>query len=119
RLKDKNSALRKNFTHIRYFTVQADWKISAKFTAYPSPAQLMFETIIGEQETMTSPGYVEFERGGKSYKLLAAAQGNALFFVIRDQTSGKSTYAASRFLHTDGPVGGTVLLDFNKLENPP
>ena len=42
-----------------------------------------------------------------------------LFFVIRDQTSGKQTYAASRFLYTDAPKDGTVILDFNKAENPP
>lgn len=119
RLKDKNSALRKNFTHIGFYPVQEDWKLTAKYVSYPSPAKLIFESVIGEQETMSSPGYVEFERGGQTYKLLAAAKGSSLFFVIRDRTSGKTTYAASRFLHTEAPKNGLVVLDFNKLENPP
>jgi uncharacterized protein (DUF1684 family) len=68
---------------------------------------------------MTSPGYVEFEHAGQTYKLLAVEQGKSLFFVIRDKTSGKTTYAAARFLHTDAPKDGLVTLDFNKLENPP
>jgi uncharacterized protein (DUF1684 family) len=119
RMKDRQSALRKHFTHIGYFPVREDWKIIGKFVPYESPQKLTFDTIIGEQETMSSPGYVEFEREGRVYRLLAAAQGKTLFFVIRDQTSGKTTYPASRFLHTGGPVDGKVVLDFNKLENPP
>lgn len=119
RLKDKDSVLRKHFTHISFYPAQEDWRITAKFVPYASPATLTFESIIGEQETMTSPGYVEFERGGQTYKLLAAAQGKSLFFVIRDRTSGKTTYAASRFLHAEAPKDGVVVLDFNKLENPP
>jgi uncharacterized protein (DUF1684 family) len=47
-------------------------------------------------------------------------QGKRLFFVIRDRTSGKTTYPASRFLYADAPKeDGTVVLDFNKAENPP
>ena len=47
-----------------------------------------------------------------------------LWFVMRDQTSGKATYGASRFLYADLPKdgvkkSGTVVLDFNQAENPP
>jgi len=119
RLRDRNSALRKNFTHIGYYPVREDWKITAKFVPYPSPVKLTFETIIGEREISSSPGYVEFERGGQTYKLLPTTQGTSLFLVIRDRTSGKTTYGAARFLHTELPKDGLVLLDFNKLENPP
>jgi uncharacterized protein len=42
-----------------------------------------------------------------------------LFFVLRDQTSGQTTYGASRFLYADPPKNGVVMLDFNKAENPP
>jgi uncharacterized protein (DUF1684 family) len=43
---------------------------------------------------------------------------------MRDLTSGKSTYAASRFLYADLPKGGVknsgpVEIDFNRAENPP
>jgi uncharacterized protein (DUF1684 family) len=42
-----------------------------------------------------------------------------LFFVIRDATSGKTTYAASRFIYTKLPQNGHVQIDFNKAYNPP
>ncbi|MGD0774511.1 MAG: DUF1684 domain-containing protein [Candidatus Solibacter sp.] len=119
RLKDNNSKARREFTHLSWYPVAEDWKIKAKFIPAASPAKIVFDTIIGEQETSESPGYVEFERGGVTYRLQAAAQGRRLFFVLRDQTSGKSTYAASRFLYADAPQDGSVILDFNKAENPP
>jgi uncharacterized protein (DUF1684 family) len=119
RLKDGGSKLRTGFTGLKWHPVREDWRIAAKFTAYPSPTKLTFETIIGETETMESPGFVTFERGGETYKLLAVGQGKRLFFVLRDRTSGKTTYG-SRFLYADAPAAdGTVILDFNKAENPP
>lgn len=119
RLKDNNSKARREFTHLSWYPVEEDWKIKAKFIASASPTKIVFDTVIGEQETSESPGYVEFERGGVTYRLQAAGEGRRLFFVIRDQTSGKTTYAASRFLYADAPQDGNVILDFNKAENPP
>jgi uncharacterized protein (DUF1684 family) len=119
RLKDNNSQLRKGFTHLSWYPVQEDWKISARFIPATASTKIVFDTVIGVQEESTSPGFVEFEHDGKTYRLQAAEEGRRLFFVIRDQTSGKQTYAASRFLYTDLPKDGTVTLDFNKAENPP
>ena len=39
-------------------------------------------------------------------------------FVIRDQTSGKQTFPASRFLIAT-PDGDHITLDFNRAHNPP
>jgi hypothetical protein len=120
RLKDKNSALRRNFTHLSWYPVGEDWKITGKFVALPTPAKLVLDSVIGEEEIMQTPGYVEFQRGGQTYKLQAVSEGRRLFFVIRDLTSGKKTYAAARFLYADQPkADGAVVLDFNKAENPP
>jgi hypothetical protein len=44
---------------------------------------------------------------------------NSLWFIFRDMTSGKETYGAARFLYSDLPVNGKVVLDFNKAYNPP
>lgn len=119
RLKDNNSLLRKNFTHLSWYPIDESWKISARFIPAAAATKITFDNIIGGQEESNSPGFVEFEHDGKTYCLQAASEGRRLFFVIRDQTSGKQTYAASRFLYADGPKDGTVLLDFNKAQNPP
>ena len=57
---------------------------------------------------------------GTNLRLQPVSTGtDRLFFVFRDQTSGHETYGAARFLVTDGPQDGQVLLDFNKAVNPP
>jgi uncharacterized protein (DUF1684 family) len=120
RLKDKDSVLRKSFSHLSWYPIQEDWKITAKFVPLPAGTKLVFDTVIGEREAMPSPGYVDFQHNGETYKLQAAAEDNQLFLVFRDLTSGKSTYPASRFLYADLPgKDGTVVLDFNKAESPP
>jgi uncharacterized protein (DUF1684 family) len=120
RLKDKNAITRKKFTHLTWYPVREDWKITAKFVSLATPAKLVLDNIIGDQEVTESPGYAEFQRDGQTYKLQAVGEGKRLFFIIRDRTSGKTTYAAARFLYADAPgTDGTVVLDFNKAVNPP
>jgi len=117
RVKDNDSEARKKFTGLRWYAVDPSWKIKAKFI--PSPHQVTFDTEVGVKEKDESPGYVTFTRGGKEYKLEPVKEDDDLWFVFRDQTSGKTTYAASRFLYTPFPKDGFVELDFNKAENPP
>ena len=42
-----------------------------------------------------------------------------LFMILRDETSGSTTYGAGRFLVADKPVDGRTTVDFNKAYNPP
>ena len=117
RVKDNDSEARKKFAGLRWYAVDPSWKIQAKFI--PSPHQVVFDTEVGVKEKDDSPGYVTFTRGGQEYKLEPVKEDDDLWFVFRDQTSGKTTYAASRFLYTPFPKDGFVELDFNKAENPP
>ena len=51
RMKDKNSALRKSFTHLSWFPVREEWSIAAKFVPLPQHTKLAFDTVIGMPET--------------------------------------------------------------------
>ena len=42
-----------------------------------------------------------------------------LFIVFGDRTNRDETYGAGRFLDIAAPVGGEVVIDFNKAYNPP
>jgi uncharacterized protein (DUF1684 family) len=117
RVKDSASPARTNFAGLEWFPVDPSWKVEAKFV--PSPHTVTFDTEVGVQETGDSPGYVEFDRRGEHFRLEPVQEDQELFFVIRDATSGKTTYAASRFLYTGLPRDGRVELDFNKAYNPP
>jgi uncharacterized protein (DUF1684 family) len=116
-VKDNDSEARKRFTGLRWYPVDPSWNIRAKFI--PSPHQVSFDTEVGVKEKDDSPGYVTFTRGGRDYKMEAVKEDDDLWFVFRDQTSGKTTYGASRFLYTPFAKDGFVEMDFNKAENPP
>jgi uncharacterized protein len=45
--------------------------------------------------------------------------GAPLFFVLADATSGRETYGGGRHLYAERPQGDTIVLDFNRAENPP
>ncbi len=119
RLKDNDSAARKHFQGLSWYPVDPAWRIEAKYTAWHKPHSLVFHNTIGQEETEPSPGYVTFQKDGREFRLEPMLDDGTLFFVLRDQTSGKTTYGASRFLYADAPKNGVMLLDFNKAENPP
>jgi uncharacterized protein (DUF1684 family) len=119
RLKDKHSEFRTNFTGLRWFPVNEEYRISAAFHPYPQPKNIAIPNILGETVQTPSPGYVEFSLRGAKLRLDPVSEGNHLFFVFRDRTAGKTTYGSGRFLDADAPVDGKVTLDFNKAYNPP
>jgi uncharacterized protein (DUF1684 family) len=119
RLKDNDSPARKHFQGLSWYPVDPSWRIEAKFTAWPTPHTLTFHNTIGQEEHEPSPGYVTFQKDGREFQLEPMLDDGELFFVIRDQTSGKTTYGASRFLYTEQAKNGVVVLDFNKAQNPP
>jgi uncharacterized protein (DUF1684 family) len=123
RVKDNDAASRKNFSGERWYPADPSWRIQADWVAWDKPHPLIFDTAVGIKEPDQSPGYARFTRNGQEYRLEPVTEDDHLFFVMRDLTSGKTTYAASRFLYAplpkDGPRGKTVELDFNKAENPP
>jgi uncharacterized protein (DUF1684 family) len=54
------------------------------------------------------------------HELEAYKSGDRLFLVFADQTSGRETYPAGRFVYTSWPdEDGKTILDFNKSYNPP
>jgi len=122
RLKDKNAAARKGFTGLEWFDVKEDYRVAARWVAYPEPKPVEVPNVLGQIVPMPSPGYAEFTLAGKSVRLdgvLESPDAEELFFIFRDQTSGKETYGAGRFLYADLPKNGKVVLDFNKAYSPP
>ncbi|MSV34901.1 MAG: DUF1684 domain-containing protein [Bryobacterales bacterium] len=124
RIKDNDSAARRQFSGLQWFPVDESWKVPAKYVPYDKPRKFAFETLAGLREEAEAPGYVTFQRAGKEHRLEPVADGAEFWFVMRDQTSGKTTYGASRFLYAPMPKAGiarpgTLEIDFNKAENPP
>jgi uncharacterized protein len=119
RVKDNNSKIRRDFTGLKWFPIDASWKIEAKFTPYEKPKTLLFDSQNGVKQPMQSPGFATFTRDKKEYRLEPVTEGRELFFIFRDTTSNKTTYGAARFLYAEPSKDGSVILDFNKAINPP
>ena len=119
RLKDQDSGFRREFTGLHWFPVRDEYRVTARFIAYDQPHKIAVPNILGETEQEPTPGYVLFTLQGHEYRLDPVQEGDQLFFIFRDLTSGKETYGSGRFLYTDLPQNGAVILDFNKAYNPP
>jgi uncharacterized protein (DUF1684 family) len=122
RLKDARSPTRRQFKGLRYYPINRRYRVLARFVAHPRPVSITVPNILGHSEPLPSPGTVEFELDGKTFRLdpvVEAPDDPQLFFIFRDQTAGKTTYGSGRFLYTDRPQNGTVVLDFNEAYSPP
>ena len=121
RVKDSAAERRGHFAGIDSFPLDPAWRISARWVAFEKSRMIPLVNILGQTSPALVPGKAVFERAGQTYELLAIDEGpgEPLFFVIADATSGKETYAAARFIYAEAPKDGTVVLDFNRAENPP
>ena len=120
RIRDKNHALRKEFTGMKWYPVNTAYRIEGTFVPYDKPKEVKIPNMLGDIDTMTSPGHVTFTLNGKEHSMAVVTENDTEFwFIFRDQTSGDDTYPAARFLYTSRPVDGKVTLDFNRAENPP
>ena len=120
RLKDPDSQYRREFRGIETYPAREEYKVTAKWVAAPEKISIL--NVIGQTESMDSPGYAVFGLHGHEYRLrpvLETAGAKELFYIFRDQTSAKETYGAGRFLYSASPADGRVVLDFNKAYNPP
>jgi uncharacterized protein (DUF1684 family) len=122
RMWDANAEALKGFTGIERFPLSKEWNIEARWEAYEKPKLIKIQSVIPDyMENYVVPGVAIFVVGGKEYRLEPVGEPGArqLFFIFADKTNGGDTYGAGRFLYTDPPRGGRVVLDFNKATNPP
>ncbi len=121
RLRDLEHPAINAFPPIESFPIDASYRVEGKLRPYDEPRVLNVKTVIeGLGYHPQSPGAVEFRIAGTKYELEAYDSDEQLFFVFGDQTSGKETYPAGRFLYADKPgEDGKIVLDFNYAYNPP
>jgi len=120
RLRNTDAPLRKEFEGIERFPVNDDWQLEAKFERYEPPKIISLPTQLGTVAEERSPGAALFTVNGKEYRLDAIDTGERFWFIFADQTNGKETYGAGRYLYTDKPdLTGKMIIDFNYAYNPP
>jgi uncharacterized protein (DUF1684 family) len=127
RIKDTKSAALTSFHGLKWYAPNQAYRVTARWIPYAPQKTFTIATLIGTSYPAQVPGSAEFILHGKTYRLdpiLEDPQVARLFFVLRDTTSATKTYSACRFLYTGFPdhgldKPGELVLDFNRLENPP
>ncbi len=118
RVRDPEFHAVRDFRGIDFYPVDPAYVIEGTLVPNDAPKKLMVETVTGRDAEMVSRGTVEFEFAGAIHTLEALAGSVDLFLIFKDETSGRDTYGAGRYLYA--PVDGDrVSLDFNKAYNPP
>ena len=122
RVRDRANPARAQFKGTDYYPADRKWVVGARFEPYQPPKKVPILNVLDMTTEEISPGALAFEVDGRPYKLEALKeQGSEQFFIIfADQTSGKETYGAGRYLYADPPGReGRVTLDFNRAYSPP
>lgn len=120
RLWDRNHPQRTSFAGRRWYPMREEMCVSGRFSPHEPPRPIEITNILGDVEEMQAAGSVEFVLAGQQQRLEAlSTKSEQLFFILRDQSSGQSTYGMGRFLISDAPQDGLVTLDFNRAYNPP
>jgi uncharacterized protein (DUF1684 family) len=127
RIKDALSPTRTSFRGLHWYPPDLAYRVTAKWIPFTPAHVEKIPTVIGTTLDMPAPGLAEFTLQGKTIQLepvLEDPKAKEFFFILRDATSHTTTYGAGRFLYSSFPdhgldQPGTVVLDFNRLQNPP
>jgi uncharacterized protein (DUF1684 family) len=120
RVRDENGAQARAFLGFRWFPVDVKYRVTARFIPDAAPQDVKLPNMLGDIDTYTSEGIVEFTLLGKTMRLRPmTARPRRFYFIFRDGSSGHETYSAARFLYSDLREDGTTVLDFNEAYNPP
>lgn len=120
RLRDSQNPLRLSFQGEPWYPIQSAYRVEATWLPAAVPRVVQIQNVRGGLSEGRVAGTVEFELQGQRLQLEALEESaDSLMIVFRDQTSGKETYGAGRFLSFPTPRGRNLILDFNRAYNPP
>jgi hypothetical protein len=122
RVRDQESENRKHFKGLAWYPVDVRYRVVARFVPREAEHRIPIANIQGGVSELRSPGTVVFQLDGRELRLEPVYEtddAKELFYIFKDQTAPKETYGAGRFLYSELPANGTVVLDFNKAYSPP
>ena len=111
-----------HFKGIDYYPADPKWRVEGTFVPYDAPKKVEIPTVLGTTDTMEAPGLVKLTIDGTEVSLEPVVEDPdkpSLWFIFKDQTSNKETYGGGRFLYSEMPKDGKVVVDFNQAYNPP
>lgn len=120
RVWDNRRRERLDFPGRQWFPVDPIWRVQASFAPHPSGTRIRVPNELGEVTEEESLGRVTFSLAGKMLSLEALdGDEGGLWLIFADASNGRTTYPSGRFLKTEAPHDGRVVVDFNRAYNPP
>ena len=120
RVWDPQGELARGFLGFRWFPIQMEYRVTARFIADRSPHDVKVLNTFGDVDAYKTEGVIEFTLQGQTLRLRPFTTRPKRFYIVfRDRSSGEETYDAARFLYSDLRDDGTTVLDFNQAYNPP
>lgn len=112
------------FPGLEYWGPDPRYYFAGELHAYADPQPFPIPTTAGKERPCERYGWIAFELEGsvfrlQVYRLLDQAPGqDSLLVPFRDETSGRETYPAGRYLPLVGDLPGPFVVDFNRAYNP-
>lgn len=120
RLWDNDRPERHNFNGRKWHTPQEKYRVSATYTQFETPETISLQRSLGADFDSEMQGIMNFAIDNVPCELLAFAQPDGeLFTLFKDESTGKTTYGAGRYLVTEKVEKNKVIIDFNRAYNPP
>lgn len=118
------AAGRLTYTSTPAFDPDESWVVTGTLHPYDAPRPVGLDTVVeGMESVLDAVGEIRFSVLGREQRLVAFEDGEGsgyLWVLFTDETSGVTTYAATRQLEVPPPApDGTVVLDFNRALNMP
>lgn len=112
----KNPAINK-FKGFELFDLSSKFILDGQFTYYNATKTEEVHSQLGVNTNTDFIGKVAFTYKNQAYSLDVGESG---FTMVNDLTSGNETYGGGRYIYLNLPdINGSVIIDFNKLYNPP
>ena len=114
---------RSSFKGLNYFPPDEGYRVISKLERFDSPKHIIMATSTGTRQTYLRYGALTFEVDGQRLKLIVYKSAEdpyarSLFLPFSDETSGRETYGAGRYLDLEEQGGDDYELDFNMAYNP-
>lgn len=122
RLKDSDNPAIAAFRGIDKYPVDEKWRVKARLEPYDPPIKMEIANMLGQVSPADCPGALVFNIDGNEYRLdpMGKPGDQSYFLIFSDETSGRETYGAGRYLSVDAPdSSGYTHIEFNKAYNPP
>jgi uncharacterized protein (DUF1684 family) len=113
----------RSYTGTAAYPADPRWQIPARFVRFIAPRAIEVGAAVDAlAHVYESPGYIEFEIGDETIRLLAfpGHAPGSLFALFTDATSGVTTYAANRTVAIEvSEDSDETVVDFNRAVNLP